>query len=191
MTVEKFDNANSVVQHAIGKRAMDRRSGGGRNRGVDGTICGGGSWFSRRDKQGQLASSSWEVAMVRMRNWINRDNALWDMRMTRRSHMMAMWGGKMGGGSYSRRSRGRSRGRYKDDPPPVYKDEGDGYGDGDDGYDEDEYNSGYDRHNGRNDGLDVRQRRDKHRRDRYDDGNLKHKSTQRESIREEDHSPKE
>ena len=191
MTVEKFDNANSVVQHAIGKRAMDRRSGGGRNRGVDGTICGGGSWFSRRDKQGQLASSSWEVAMVRMRNWINRDNAFMGYADDEEESYDGYVGRKDGGSSYSRRSRGRSRGRYKDDPPPVYKDGGDGYGDGDDGYDEDEYNSGYDRHNGRNDGQDIRQRRDKHRRDRYNDGNLKHKSTQRESIREEDHSPKE
>ena len=72
--MEKFNNANGVVQRAVmAKRAMDRRSGGGRNRGVDGMIRGGGSWFSR--KQNQLASSSQEVAMVWMRNWDNRDTA--------------------------------------------------------------------------------------------------------------------
>ena len=42
--MEKFNNTNGVVQRVVmAKRVMDRRSGGGRNRGVDGMICGGDS----------------------------------------------------------------------------------------------------------------------------------------------------
>ena len=72
-TVQKFNNVNGVVQRAVmAKRVMDRRSGGGRNRGIDGMIHGGGSW-----KQNQLALASLiqEVAMVQMRNWANQDTA--------------------------------------------------------------------------------------------------------------------
>ena len=67
--MEKFNSVNGVVQRVVmAKRVMGKRSGGGRNCGVDGMIRGGSSQFSRRDQQSQVASSSQEVTMVRMRN---------------------------------------------------------------------------------------------------------------------------
>ena len=178
--MEKFNNANGVIQRAVmAKRVMNRRSGGGRNRGVDGMIRGGGSRF--KEKQDQLACSSQEVAMVRMKNWANRDTASVEYGDDD-SYDSYVGRNDRGSSSYSRRSRSRSRGRYKDDPPrykahppPVRKGKENKYGD--DGYD-DEYNSGYDEQNGQNDEQDDGHRRHMHM----------NKSTPRESIGESDQS---
>ena len=120
--------------------------------------------------------------MVRMRNWADRDTASVAYGDGDDGLYNSYVGGNdRGRSSYSRRSRSRSQGRS------IYKNEGDEYGDGDEGsYDNNEYDDGYDRQNGGNDGHHEGHRGDRHRRD---DGGRKYKSTPRESIDEEDHSP--
>ena len=180
--MEKFNNANGVVQRAVmAKKAMGRRSGGGRNIGVDGMVRGGGSRFSRRD---QMASSSQEVAMMRMKNWADRDAPSVVYGEEEGSCDSYVGRNDRGGSSYSRRSRSRGRGRYQS----AYSDEGDG----DDGYEEDgsimtKMSTVYDVQSGRDDGQDDG-RRDRYRRDVDDDSGRKYKSTPRESIDEDDHS---
>ena len=186
-TLEKFNNANGVVQRAIAaKRSMNGMGGGGmggggRNRGVSGMIRGGDRG-RRKQRQIKQGGSSQEVAMARMGDWVGRDTPSigYDDSSSYDSHQDR--------GRSSRRSDSRNRSRGRSTRPPVYKDDGydDKRGSRDDSYDDMcDYGRGG-RHDGghgsgHDGGYDSGHGND-HNAER---GDGYHKSAPRESIEEE------
>ena len=170
--MEKFNNANGVVQRAVqAKNGMDRRgASGGRNRGVGGMIRGVERNSVVPWQGGQMANRQ-EVAMARMGNWVGRDTAsvAYDDYSVDSSHVGR---NDRGGRGYNRnRSRSRSRGWYKGEyDDDEYDDEYDGDGHADRYVDGHDGHVGYDGGHGRG-GCD---------------GEGYRKSTPRESIEEED-----